>query len=201
MSDKIHLNDLFWTLQGEGMGSGRRALFVRFPYCNYECPWCDTTFNTYSEWTAEQFKGFASQEKARFAVLTGGEPMAHKHLVKVVNILKSENFILACETNGSLPIPKEIDFVTISPKPYGKNHAPYFVHEDNFNQVSEWKYVVDDKFDFNILKRHQPVGGVTYSLSPEYSNMKSNVKKIIEYIKLNPMWRMSLQTHKWIEIP
>lgn len=201
MEKKIQLNDLFWTLQGEGFWTGRRALFVRFPYCNYDCPWCDTEYNTYKEWTTEDFLKFADQEKSRFAVLTGGEPIMHKHLEVVVALLKEKNFYVACETNGSFSVPEGIDFVTISPKYYSKNFDKYFVHPENFKKCNEWKYVVDDKFDFAILKRHEFVPGVRYSLSPEFSNMKKNLDKIVSFIQENPKWSLSLQTHKWAGIP
>ncbi len=200
---EFHINDLFWTVQGEGSQAGRRALFVRLPYCNYDCPWCDTEYNSYRIWTKTEFQDFAKQEKTRFAVITGGEPMAHKHLLPILQILKEMGFEVACETNGSLPVPREIDFVTTSPKAYtkGKNE-PYYVHPSLWEQTSEWKYVVDEPFDFAVLERHRNKSGqAIHSLSPEYGKMKDQVPRILEYIKENPQWKLSLQTHKWINIP
>lgn len=202
-SDYLQINDLFWTLQGEGRNVGRRALFVRLPYCNYDCPWCDTEYNSYTKWSVEDFEKFVTKEKARFAVITGGEPLFHKDLSRVLRILKKYDFEIACETNGSIPAPTEIDFVTTSPKAFTKGkHAPYYIHPDLFGRTSEWKYVVDKDFDFNLLKRHEPhTEGVTYSLSPEFGDMKNSVARIMEYIQDHPQWRLSLQTHKWINIP
>ncbi len=199
----LQINDLFWTLQGEGHFSGRRALFVRLPFCNYDCPWCDTEYNSYNEWTVDDFTAFATQEPSRFAVITGGEPIAHKHLSRILDLLKAQGFFIACETNGSVPVPETIDFVTTSPKAYTKNKKePYFVAPENFQRTSEWKYVVDSSFDFSILERHQNAPENTFlSLSPEYGDMQNNVNEIMEYIKKNPRWRLSLQTHKWINIP
>lgn len=200
----LQINDLFWTVQGEGRWTGHRALFVRLPFCNYDCPWCDTEFNTYKPITEDEFKKFATQEPARFAVITGGEPLAHKDLPQILKILKSEGFYIACETNGSFPAPAEIDFVTVSPKPYSKNKTQdkYFVHEQTFSRASEFKYVVDDHFDFSVLDRHiPPKKDVIYSLSPEYSQMKKSVDRIMGYLQKNPAWKLSLQTHKWINIP
>ena len=202
-STKLQINDLFWTLQGEGKFTGRRALFVRLPYCNYDCPWCDTEYHSYKEWEPEDFRKFANQESARFAVITGGEPMAHKHLSKILGILKQEGFYIACETNGSFPIPSEIDFVTTSPKAFTKGkHEAFFVDEQCSARTNEWKYVVDKDFDFSLLDRHKnSPENVEHSLSPEFGDMKTNVKRIMDYIKTNPQWRLSLQTHKWIDIP
>ena len=185
------LNDLFWTIQGEGRWSGYRALFVRLPFCNYQCPWCDTEFNHYQSWSETDFRSFCEREPGRFAVLTGGEPMAHKDLPQIIATLKELGFFLACETNGSLPIPPEIDFVTISPKPYGGSKYPgYFILPENLNRAHEFKYVVDDRFDFAILDRHQPrQQDITYSLSPEHSQMPKMVKKILAFTAKNPQWR------------
>lgn len=200
---KFQINDLFWTLQGEGRWSGHRALFVRLPYCNYDCPWCDTEYNSFKEWQHQDFIDFCIQERARFAVITGGEPLMNKQLPVLLKTLKDLGFYIACETNGSYPAPKEVDFVTTSPKRYTKKKFDeYFIHPEIFENTSEWKYVVDSEFDFNLLKRHEPYKkDITYSLSPEFSEMPKNTKKIIEFIKDNPQWKLSLQTHKWIDIP
>lgn len=200
----LQINDLFWTVQGEGRWTGHRALFVRLPFCNYNCPWCDTEFDSYTPMSEKTFKEFALREPARFAVITGGEPLAHKDLSKILSILKSLGFFIACETNGSFPAPPEIDFVTVSPKPYSKNknQEKYFIHEQTLPRASEFKYVVDENFDFTILERHDPKKkDVIYSLSPEFSQMKKNVETIMEFIGKNPEWKLSLQTHKWINIP
>lgn len=200
----IQLNDLFWTLQGEGQMAGRRMLFVRFPFCNYDCPWCDTEYNTFKTWSLDEFRDFANQEKSRWAVLTGGEPMVHKHLPVVIETLKDLGFQIACETNGSAPIPLEIDFPTVSPKSYTKGTQPkYFIHPEALERAKEFKYVVDDQFDFSILERHKPYSKeITYSLSPEFNQMNEMVhKRILPFISENPHWKLNLQTHKWIDIP
>ncbi|MEM7646216.1 MAG: 7-carboxy-7-deazaguanine synthase QueE [Pseudomonadota bacterium] len=199
----LKLNDVFWTLQGEGHFSGRRALFVRLPFCNYDCPWCDTEYNSYKDWTEEVFVEFAKQEPARFAVITGGEPLVNKQLHRIVGLLKDLDFYIACETNGSAPAHEDIDFVTTSPKQYTKGHFnPFFIHPEIVPRTSEWKYVVDSNFDFSVLDRHQPLSDqIYYSLSPEFQNMQENTRKIITYIKEHPRWQLSLQSHKWIDIP
>ncbi len=203
MDPTIRINDLFWTFQGEGRFSGHRALFVRLPFCNYDCPWCDTEFNSFKKWDLESFQKFITQENCRFAVITGGEPLASKELSKVLKVLKDLGFFIASETNGSFPAPKEIDFVTTSPKKYTKgNYEPYYVHPDLWERTAEWKYVVDSEFDFDLLERHEEnKGSSIYSLSPEFTHMDANLKRIQNYIRHNPKWKISLQTHKWIGIP
>ena len=198
----IHINDVFWTFQGEGLHAGRRALFVRMPYCNLKCPWCDTEFNSFKEWKLSELIEFASSEPAKFAVITGGEPMMHKHTKQVVDLLKGLEFEIAGETNGMFPIVEGIDFVTCSPKSHSK--TPFYVDPDAWDEVSEWKYVVEDGFDFDLLKRHDGDGHqhlCRYSLSPEFNQLEKSLSRIFEFIRENPKWRISLQTHKWMNIP
>jgi len=191
---QYYINDLFWTVQGEGFHAGRRALFVRMPYCNLACSWCDTSFNSYQKIEVDEFQKIATSESAKFAVITGGEPMMNRHTPIIVAHLKNLGFEIACETNGTFPIVPGIDYPTCSPK----RDADYFIHPDALPVVKEFKYVVDEGFDFSILEKHAVDDGRRYSLSPEFGNMQASVEKIIEYIKGNPQWRLNLQTHKWI---
>lgn len=207
MNKPLQINDLFWTVQGEGRWSGHRALFVRMPYCNYDCPWCDTNYDSYKEITTEHFEEFCKKEPSRFAVITGGEPTLHKDTIRVIEILKKNGFYIACETNGSAPIPAGIDFPTVSPKKFTKNKfEPYYIHESVFARAKEWKYVVDTDFDFSILERHRSTidsihNPIEHSLSPEHGQMQLNTQRILQFIAQNPQWKLSLQTHKWIDIP
>lgn len=196
MNDVLKINDVFWTHQGEGANSGRRALFIRMPYCNLACSWCDTTFDTYKNWSEVELIKFATEEQARFAVITGGEPSFNKDTPKVIRVLKGLGFEIAIESNGTFPIPKGIDFITVSPK----RDAKYEVHPKTFLEAHEFKYVVDEGFDFKLLDRHNTSDGRRYSLSPEFGQMQKSVKEIMSYIKEHPQWRISLQTHKWINI-
>jgi len=199
----FNINDVFWTVQGEGQNMGRRALFVRLPFCNLECSWCDTTFNSFEKWDEGKFLDFALQEKARFAVITGGEPMLNKHAKPIVELLLDRGFNVACESNGTAPVNAPYDFITVSPKRFSNaiGREPYYVNEETFKQVHEFRYVVDDQFDFSILNRHDTTDGRRYSLSPEFNQFDKNVVKILDYVKENPRWRISLQTHKWLKIP
>lgn len=198
----LYLNDVFWTIQGEGRHAGRRALFVRMPHCNLRCSWCDTKFDTHDQWDDGKLIEFATREKGRFAVITGGEPLMHRHTPRVVALLKALNYEVAIETNGTFPVPlamqpHQLDWITCSPK----RDADYEVHEDLWRHVDEFKYVVDEGFDFELLARHQIDDGKVYSLSPEFGNLRANVDRILDFLASNPGWRLSLQTHKWIGVP
>jgi len=197
----FRINDVFFTIQGEGANSGRRALFIRLPYCNYNCPWCDTEFNSYNEWSLHELSDYFEKETCRFVVVTGGEPLMNKQLPQLISFLKSHNFEIAIESNGSFPAPEGIDFITVSPKKYVQKGLPeFFINPALIGKVNEYKYVVEDGFDFNILKRHQN-DSCRLSLSPEFNNFKDSCNKIINYIKENPRWKISLQTHKFLNIP
>lgn len=201
-SEILRLNDVFHTVQGEGFFMGTRALFVRLPYCNYNCPWCDTSYNSYEEWEEHEFMDFIDKEKTRFAVITGGEPLMNKQTPKIVDLLKRRGFFIACETNGSMPAVDGIDFVTCSPKKYSKGLPEFYINPSIRNKVHEYKYVVEKDFDFSILNRHEnDPSDVSLRLSPEYNNFQESVNRILEYTKHNPKWKLSLQTHKIIGVP
>lgn len=197
--NNLKLNDVFWTLQGEGEQWGRRALFVRMPYCNLKCSWCDTEFNSHKDWTEEKFREFASEGKAKFAVITGGEPMMNKQTPRIIEILQEMDFEIACESNGTFPILPGIDFATVSPK----REAKFSILSSNFNKIHELKLVVDGPDVFGIAKEYEDVLPITtrLSLSPEFNQMEQCVKLITEFLKENPRWRLNLQTHKWLRIP
>lgn len=193
----VNINDLFWTFQGEGLHWGRRALFVRMPFCNLACPWCDTTFNSFNKVTEAEFKAFATQEPARFAVVTGGEPMMNKHTPQVVKMLKELGFTVACESNGTFPIVHGIDFVTVSPK----RESNYVITHDARTKVHELKLVVDEGFDFAVADNFSDLPScVLLTLSPEFGNFEKSIERITAYIKENPRWKISLQTHKWMNV-
>lgn len=210
----LNICEIFHTHQGEGFHAGRRALFVRMPFCNMECPFCDTKFDYFTPWTEEAFLAKATEEPNRFAVITGGEPMLNKQTGRVISLLRSKGFEIACETNGTAPILPGVDFATISPKRDSEGRKipgsdqvdglpkmpAYFIHPLAFHQAHEFKYVVDAGFDFSILDRHHTKDGRRYSLSPEFGAFKESLERIQGYIKERPDWRISLQTHKWMGI-
>ncbi len=192
--NEVHLVWSDWTVQGEGQYAGHRALFVRFPFCNLACPFCDTEFNTYTKWSKEAFIELALKETARLAVLTGGEPTMHKHMPAVFGWLKDLGFRISCESNGTFAPPVAFDWLTVSPKRF--QDVPYYVHPEAFAQAKEFKYVVDSEFDFSILDRHDTQDGRRYSLSPEWGVRSDALTKILEYQAKHPDWIISLQTHK-----
>ncbi len=197
----FRINDVFWTIQGEGFHNGRSALFLRLPFCNYSCPWCDTEYNSYEEYESWELDEICNAQKSRFAVITGGEPLMNKQVKPLIDFLKARGFEIATESNGSMPYVEGLDFVTVSPKRFVQKGLPeFFINPAIWHKVSEFKYVVDAEFDFAILDRHKD-DKCLKSLSPEFNDFKNSIAKILEYVKENPEWKISLQTHKWMQIP
>ena len=114
---KYKIREIFYSLQGEGCNTGLPVVFVRFSGCNLRCPWCDTDFSTYTEYTAEQIVNSAIQlnAKARYVILTGGEPSLQVD-DELINALHNAGYKIAIETNGTRPLPEKIDWITCSPK-------------------------------------------------------------------------------------
>lgn len=193
------INEIFYTLQGEGKYTGRAAVFVRFSGCNLRCPFCDTDFKAFREMTAQQITDAVCQWKdCGFVVLTGGEPTLQVDN-ELVGYLKAEGFYVAMETNGTGHVPEQIDWVTLSPKSCFVSHAPALVTE----KVNEVKVVFDGVHDpqpYAMLSKD-----VHLSLQPCDTGDEKHNKEIthqcVEYIKQHPQWHLSLQTHKLIQIP
>jgi len=197
--ESFQLVETFFTFQGEGHFAGSRALFVRMPFCNLACEWCDTDFNKFQKIDKNVFETFIQAEKCRLAVVTGGEPTFHKHTVHVVEMLKKHGYFVCVESNGTGPLEayKQFDWITVSPKrqTVDKGMDAYHLTPGIEPWVDEYKYVVDDEFDFEILKRHDN-SLARLSLSPEWNKKEDNLKRIFEYIERNPQWKISLQSHK-----
>jgi organic radical activating enzyme len=125
MRQQFRVNEIFYSLQGEGRNTGRAAVFVRFAGCNLRCPFCDTEFDTYREMTAEEI--IAEVDECRkdvspcdayskpLLVLTGGEPTLQVDEA-FVELLHQHGYEVAMESNGILPAPKNLDWLTVSPK-------------------------------------------------------------------------------------
>ena len=109
------INDIFYSLQGEGHNTGRAAVFIRFAGCNLRCSFCDTEFDTYREMSDEQILEAISQYPARFVVLTGGEPTLQVDEA-FVELLHQHGYEVAMESNGTRPAPRNLDWLTVSPK-------------------------------------------------------------------------------------
>lgn len=198
MKKTYRINEIFYSLQGEGRHTGRAAVFVRFSGCNLNCPFCDTDFSKYTEMTAEQVVNRVKAWKdCAFVVLTGGEPTLQVD-EQLVSMLQKEGFYVAIETNGTRPVPCNINWVTLSPKSAFVRNAPALIKVN----ADEVKVVFDGIHD------PEPYGNMGrdmyLNLQPcDTGDVERNsevTRQCIEYIKRNPQWHLSLQTQKMVHI-
>lgn len=210
------VNDIFYSLQGEGRNAGQAALFVRFSGCNLRCPFCDTEFDSYHEWSedyivtellAHCIDHDVLQQKP-MVVLTGGEPTLQVDKA-FVNRLHKEGFFVAMESNGLLPAPDNLDWLTVSPKsgvlprikPQKRpDEIKIVVEEDTDPEKILSAYMKACGYQTTDNDDHKPL---LYLQPCDTGNRFTDsliIRRCVEYVKRHPKWRLSLQTHKLIGI-
>lgn len=190
----------FYTLQGEGFHWGKAAYFIRLAGCDVGCVWCDVK----ESWDASKHPLVAidflmdelKKTPTTIVVVTGGEPLLHD-LTPLTNALKENNFKTHIETSGSSPLSGSWDWITLSPKKF-KEPLP-----QNLPHASELKIVVFNKSDFAWAEKWAALVSPSCKLylQPEWDRAAAVTPLIIEYIKAHPQWQLSLQTHKYINVP
>jgi len=197
---ELPLMEDFYTIQGEGFYQGHAAYFIRLGGCDVGCVWCDVK----ESWDAsahplvsiEDMVRRAKQSGSEIVVITGGEPAMY-NLNELTNVLHEAGLKTNIETSGAHPLTGNWDWVCFSPK---KFKAPV---ESIFKQANELKIIIFNNSDFEwaeeFAKKVSPE--CELFLQPEWSKEKEMVPKIIEYVKTNPKWKVSLQIHKYMNIP
>lgn len=200
MSDFLPIMEAFYTLQGEGYHSGKAAYFIRLGGCDVGCVWCDVKeswdANAHPQQSVEQIVEEASQYPARMAVVTGGEPLMYDLTVLTTQLQKA-GFQTNIETSGAHPFSGNWDWVCFSPKKFKTPHESIYAH------ANELKVIVYHKSDFEFAEAHAALvpDDCVLLLQPEWSRAQEMTPLIVDYVKANPRWRVSLQTHKYMEIP
>lgn len=190
----------FYTLQGEGFYAGQAAYFIRLGGCDVGCVWCDVK----ESWDTQQHPQMHTGEivqaalnfPGRIAVITGGEPCMH-NLAPLCDALHAAGFRVHIETSGAHPLSGTLDWMTLSPK---KFKAPL---DECLAKASELKVVVYHKSDLDWAEQHalKVSAECRLYLQPEWSKRDAMTPLIIDYIHRHPNWQLSLQTHKYINIP
>ena len=192
------VNEIFYSLQGEGRHTGRAALFVRFSGCNLRCPFCDTNFAAYREYSAQQLTEELRRigGACRFVVLTGGEPTLQVD-DRLTAALKAEGYTIAMETNGTREIPRGVDWVTCSPK---ASFVDTLEAQPKVRHVNELKVVFDGE---QAVDCHGIVAD-EYYMQPCDTGVEQRNRAImaaaVDYILKHPEWQLSLQMHKMLNI-
>lgn len=190
---KLRVNETFLSLQGEGHFTGTPAFFLRLAGCNLACPFCDTNHQSYKEMSEDEIVLEACRHKPRHIVITGGEP-ALQLTQSLVDKLHEAGFFIQVETNGTLPLPEGIDWVTVSPK---KSPTPF-----RGRIVDELKMLYHGlDTDLSIADQIQ---AKEYRLQPldTGDEMRNRIilRDTIAYVLEHPKWSLSLQTHKMLGI-
>jgi organic radical activating enzyme len=193
----MKVNEIFYSLQGEGYYAGTAAVFVRLSGCNLRCPFCDTQHESGTEMSDEEIVAEVVQYPARLVVITGGEPSLQ--LTKsLVDALHDEDRFVAVETNGTRRLPSNVDWITLSPKDLFLGREA----KVELSIVDEIKVVYDGETEpsmyADIMCTHarflQPCDTGDPVRNAEIT------AKAIDYIKGHPQWKLSLQIHKILNI-
>jgi organic radical activating enzyme len=197
---ELPIMEYFYTIQGEGSYAGRAAFFIRLAGCDVGCVWCDVK----ESWNANEHPlltiDFIIEEVvksgANFLVITGGEPAMYD-LTELTKRLKELKLEIAIETSGTYALIGQIDWYCFSPK---KFKQPV---QDAYDKAAELKVIINHPSDFEFAELHaSKVNSLCkLYLQPEWSKQDRFLPEIIAYVKRYPKWRISLQTHKFMQIP
>lgn len=191
---KLIVNEIFYSLQGEGGRSGEPSIFIRLTKCNLTCSFCDTDFADGDEMSMDEILEKIKAYPCKWIIWTGGEPtiqLKDEHLA----FFREHGYKQAIETNGTRRVPSLIDYISCSPKQH------YETIKERIPAVNEIRMPIevgDEVPDISVFPKAD-----SYFLSPIFDGDKINMKNVdycIEMIKNNPQWRLSLQVHKLIHI-
>jgi len=190
----------FYTIQGEGFHQGRAAYFIRLGGCEVRCVWCDVKdswdVNAHPKIAVDVIADKAKASGTEICVITGGEPSMH-NLQALTDVLKDKSLRTHIETSGAYPITGTWDWICFSPKKFKPPHPSVAA------QAHELKVVVFHKSDFAWAEDFAKQVGPECKLylQPEWSKENDILPQLIEYVKKNPQWQISLQVHKYMNIP
>jgi len=192
--------EIFYTIQGEGAWSGHAAYFVRLAGCDVGCVWCDVK----DSWDAENYPAYTATQiiekfepaNSKIVVITGGEPAMYD-LTPLTDELKKQGYRVHIETSGAYPLKGHFDWVCFSPKKFKKP-------VENFGACAdELKVIVFNKSDLQWAETYQKdvETNCKLFLQPEWDKRDTVRDLIVDYVKTHPQWQVSLQTHKYLNIP
>jgi organic radical activating enzyme len=200
VTSKLPIMEQFYSIQGEGFYQGYAAYFIRLGGCDVGCVWCDVKESwdagVHPEVDIASIVESTKVSGAKLAVITGGEPAMY-NLDEITAALQANGIQTNIETSGAYPVTGTWDWVCLSPK---KFKAPV---DSVLNQADELKIIVFNKSDFEWAEKYAALvrPDCELFLQPEWSKEKEMTPLIIEYVKQNPKWKISLQIHKYMNIP
>lgn len=189
------INEIFYSIQGEGRNAGRAAVFIRFSGCNIKCPFCDTKHQKGKEMSDLEIINQIAEYPCRFVILTGGEPTLYVD-ADFVDKLHHKGYEVAIETNGTNIVPANVDFVTLSPK-------FEFVKNSNIKQLvcDELKVIYNSA---NNMDTYNVITAKYKYIQPcdtgDDDTNQMHIVNAIRFVQDNPDWRLSLQLQKILSI-
>lgn len=197
--ESLPVMECFYSIQGEGKHTGKAAYFIRLGGCDVGCHWCDVK----ESWDKNQHPlieitelvAEAKNSSAPIVIITGGEPTMYS-LSKLTALLKKEKLAVHLETSGAYSIDGTFDWICVSPK---KRKPPL---KESLQKADELKVVIYNKDDFSWAKKNalHVKEKCKLFLQPEWSKSDIVMPWITDYIKEHPNWRVSLQTHKYLNV-
>lgn len=197
--EMLPLMEEFYTIQGEGFHTGTAAYFIRVGGCDVGCHWCDVK----ESWDANLHPPTATAEIVAHAkqyadtvVVTGGEPLTWD-MSALTGALKAQGMRVHIETSGAYPVTGIWDWFCLSPK---KTKLPV---DEAYQRADELKVIIHNKHDFIFAEQQAEKvnANAILFLQPEWSKREEMTPLIVDYVMNNPKWRVSLQTHKYLNIP
>ena len=196
---ELPLMESFYTIQGEGFHKGSAAYFIRLGGCDIGCHWCDVK----ESWDPNNHPPTKSSEillkakqKSNIIVVTGGEPLMY-NMTPLTDLLIKNNMQTHIETSGAYPLTGNWNWICLSPK---KNKSAL---KDIYTKADELKVIIYNLDDFKFAERESKLvsSECLLYLQPEWSKREKVMPIIVDYVMKNPKWRVSLQTHKYLNIP
>lgn len=200
----MKVNEIFYSLQGEGHYTGTPAVFVRFAGCNLRCWFCDTDFEKGDEMSEDEIVEAVLQYPTRYVVITGGEPTL-QITASLCDKLHAHGLYLMMETNGTRPLPEgcQVDWITCSPKLIDVEEGKRKIATIRLRHIDELKVVFEDS-PTQDMSLYEQIPATEYRLQPcDTQDPLCNqaiLNKTIKYILQHPKWKLSLQTHKILHV-
>lgn len=198
---KLPVMEHYYTLQGEGAWTGTAAHFIRLAGCDVGCVWCDVKESwdiSADQWIdIEAIVDLPLKSGAKRVVITGGEPAMYD-LQALTTALKAQGLTLHIETSGAYPFSGEFDWITLSPKKF----KPAL--EEYYSLAHELKVIVFNKHDLKWAQEHaakMDAKKTIFYVQTEWGKREKLNPLILDFVKVNPEWRLSIQTHKYLDIP
>ena len=200
LTHTLPLMESFLSIQGEGFHQGKASWFIRLAGCDVGCHWCDVK----ESWDASQYPLInisdlvdqADSQKTDTVIITGGEPLMYD-LTPLTMSLKERGLIVHLETSGAYPVTGSWDWICFSPKKF-KKPLPEF-----YEKAHELKIIVHNRSDFEWAQQHAALVSPDCKLflQPEWDRLEKVTPLMVDFVTKHPEWRISLQIHKYMDLP